>query len=129
MVSWLVVLIWSALSVSFLIRFRNIMVNLGQAIVPGTGVLRMPSISFRPVRQLIGWAAELTALIVFYDLFGMAVVAHVTAAVTCAVIMFMLRDKHAASCLHSVQLLSDSSPAPSWGRDWVKEVTNGLADC
>jgi hypothetical protein len=127
MVSWLVVILWSSLTVAFFVRFRNVMINLGHAIKPGTGLLRVPKISFRPIRQLTVWAVELALLVLFYDIFGMAVVAHVTAAVTCCAVMFMLRDKHAASWLHAVQLVPDSSPPSSWGFGRIKEAANGRA--
>lgn len=109
----LIVGLWAGLTIMFMFRFRNILTNLGDCVKPG-GWASLPKFNIQPVKQLACWIAELLMLVLFYSVFGQAMLAHVVAAICCGSLMIMLRDKTASDLLHSVQLLPDSTPLPKW---------------
>lgn len=100
-----VVLIWSALTLTFIWRLRVIMQNLGRHLVqPGIGFLRLPAFNPRPIKQLVIWCLELWLLLFFYSAFGTAVVSHITASVCGFGLMLMLRERH-VPILEGIQLI------------------------
>ena len=110
---FLIVGVWSTLTLLFMFRLRNIMINLGRCLTPGDGLLRVPAVSLKPIRQLIIWIAELLMLVLWYDVFGISICAHLVASICAAGLMILLRDKRAPSLLHSVQLIPDHEESPS----------------
>ena len=115
MVSWLAIVIWSALTLTFIYRLRVILLNMTVLVArPGRGFGVLPQFNPRPLRQLIVWLAELWLLILFYSAFGQSVIAHVSAAVCATGVVWILRERGEPHPLRAVQLipLREVAPAP-----------------
>jgi hypothetical protein len=100
-----IALIWAGLMTLFIVRFTVIMGDLSRVILPGRGLLKIPSVDVRPIKRLTAWVAELILLVVWYDLFGMSIAAHLAASFCAVALMFLLRDRSESNILRGLQIL------------------------
>jgi hypothetical protein len=98
--------LWAFLTLTFIWRLRTIMANLSNLIRPGRGWFRVPDFDVRPLKHLAAWKAELVLLIVWYDLFGVSIVAHLAATFSAVGLMILLRDRTESNWFKSLQILA-----------------------
>ena len=98
-------ILWSGLTLLFLWRLKIILLNLRCLVRPGRRWYEMPQLSSRPLRQIAIWTLELFLLAFFYQVFGISVLAHLTAAVVACGLMLMLREKHEPNILRGLQII------------------------
>lgn len=100
---FLIIGLWSTLTLCFLRRAQVIGQNMAN---PATWVWVMGFIPVptRPLKQLAFWSVELLVILFFYELFGISIVAHMTASVCGLGVMLALRERD-SSFLEGLQLV------------------------
>ena len=106
------VLLWSTLSIVFLWRLRTIMINITRAFTPGTGLLRIPHMQLRPLKQLAIWGAEFMMLATLYSVFGVSIIAHIVASIVCCGAMLVMHETNEPNWLRGLQLIPIASNVP-----------------
>ena len=119
--------LWSGLTLLFLWRLKVILLNFRTLVRPGERWHELPTLSVRPLKQLGIWTLELMLLAFFYQVFGVSILAHLTASVVAFGLMFMLRERSERDFLRSLQIRPLAMPAPSCGPVWSKEAADGMA--
>jgi len=101
------VLLWSSLTMIFIWRLRIILTNIGHHALRAShsNWFHFPSINIRPFKQLAIWSLELWLISTFYGLFGISIVAHLTAAICGFGLMLMMRERH-VPIFEGIQVLS-----------------------
>jgi uncharacterized membrane protein (UPF0136 family) len=102
-------LLLASLSLLFLWRLRVILMNFARCFINCQRrwlMGFMPTVSGRPIKQLMFWAAELLVVLFIYDLFGLAFAAHIAAALVGFGVMFFLRERNPESnLLQNLQIM------------------------
>lgn len=104
----LIVSLWAGLTMILLRRLQVVGMNLAHCVTWTfvAGFIPVPThVTLRPLKQLGILGAEVFMLMFFYEIFGISILAHVTAAICGVGMMIALREKDAPTFLEGLQLV------------------------